>query len=184
MDSRNNLQHPFARPLSQSSAHDPRQAPIPPPPYTLQAPTHRLQPSLNNDPFLPRRNERDEPRQEPSKPLSQGPFTLSAYAAGLHRHRESTGAAKEIRDRPQEHSHGGPWMPRLADGRTDRYRHHTVEGMLQLSTNADALPSCYILNLAFHVSCCLCAALVSGGKKQSYRFIVRYKIFVRLGSGI
>ncbi|KAF6230522.1 hypothetical protein HO133_004866 [Letharia lupina] len=125
MDPRNNLQNPFARPLSQSSARDPRQAPIPPPPYTLQAPAHRLQPSLNNDPFLPRRNERDESRPEPPKSLSQGPFTIGSYAAGLPR--DALGMAMEIRDRPQENNHSGSWVPRVGDGRADRYRHHASE---------------------------------------------------------
>ena len=126
MDSRNSLQHHFPPPLTQSSVRDPRQAPIPPPPYTLQAPAHRLQPSLNNDPFLPRRNERDESRQEPPKPSPQGPYTLGSYAASLSR--ESLAAPMEMRDRPQETSHTAPWMPRVADGRAERYRHHSTEG--------------------------------------------------------
>ena len=140
MDSRNNnLHNPFARPLSQSSARDPRQAPIPPPPYTLQAPAHRLQPSLNNDPFLPRRNERDESRQEPPKPLSQGPFTIGSYAATLSR--DGLGTGMETRERTKENSHSGSWMPRLGDGRADRYRHHAAEGKLQLYSRADAFGS-------------------------------------------
>ncbi len=137
MDSRNNLQNPFIRPLSQSSARDPRQAPIPPPPFTLQAPAHHLQPSLNNDPFLPRRSERDEPRQEPRKPSSQGPYTIGSYAASLSR--EALATPMEIRDRSQENSHGGPWMPRVGDGRPDRYRHHATEGRLQLSSHGVVL---------------------------------------------
>ena len=144
MDSRNNLQHPFPPPLSQSSVRDPRQAPIPPPPYTLQAPAHRLPPSLNNDPFLPRRNERDESRPEPPKPLPQYP--LGSYAAGLSR--ESLAAPMEMRDRPQETSHTAPWMPRVADGRAERYRHHSTEGepqpliFIQLSGFALLHPGC------------------------------------------
>ena len=127
MDSRSNLQNHFARPLSQSTARDPRQAPIPPPPYTtLQTHTHRLQPSLNNDPFLPRRNERDDARPEPPKPMSQGPYPIGSYAASLPR--EALGTAMEIRDRPQDNNHTGSWMPRLGDGRADRYRHHPTEG--------------------------------------------------------
>ena len=129
MDSRNNLQYPFARPLSQPNARDPRQAPIPPPPYTLQAHPHRLQPSLNNDPFLPRRNERDESRQELPKPSSQGPYSIGSYTA--HPPREKLGTPMEIRDRPQENSHGASWLSRVADGRADRYRHHATEGKLQ-----------------------------------------------------
>ena len=133
MDSRNNLQYPFARPLSQPNARDPRQAPIPPPPYTLQAHPHRPQPSLNNDPFLPRRNERDDSRQELPKPSSQGPYSLGSYTA--HLPRENLGTPMEIRDRPQENSHGGSWLSRVADGRADRYRHHATEGTLQFLHN-------------------------------------------------
>lgn len=128
MDSRNNLQNSFTRPLSQPHARDPRQAPIPPPPYTLQTPTHRLQPSLNNDPFLPRRNDRDESRREPPMPSSQGPYSLGSYPANLPR--DGLRTPMEIRDRPQENSHAASWMPRLADGRTDRYRHHATEGKI------------------------------------------------------
>ena len=131
MDPRNNLQNPFIRPLSQPGARDPRQAPIPPPPYTLQTPTHRLQPSLNNDPFLPRRNERDESRQEPPKSSPQGPYTIGSYATRLPR--EGLGTAMEIRDRSLDNSHGASWMSRVADGRTDRYRHHPTDGKFQLS---------------------------------------------------
>ena len=128
MDPRNNLQYPFARPLSQPNARDPRQAPIPPPPYTLQAHPHRLPPSLNNDPFLPRRNERDDSRQELPKPSSQGPYSLGSYTT--HLPRENLGTPMEIRDRPQENSHGASWLSRVADGRADRYRHHATEGKL------------------------------------------------------
>ena len=135
MDSRNNLQYPFARPLSQPNARDPRQAPIPPPPYTLQAHPHRLQPSLNNDPFLPRRNERDESRQELPKPSSQGPYSIGSYTA--HLPRENVATPMEIRDRPQENSHGGSWLSRVADGRPDRYRHHATEGKLHLTQKGD-----------------------------------------------
>ena len=131
MDSRNNLQYPFARPLSQPNARDPRQAPIPPPPYTLQAPPpHRPQSILNKDPFLPRRNERDESRQELPKPSSQGPYSIGSYTA--HLPRENLGTPMEIRDRPQENSHGASWLSRVADGRPDRYRHHATEGKLLL----------------------------------------------------
>ena len=126
METRNNLQIPLTRPLSQSSASNPRQAPIPPLPHTLQAPPHRLQPSLNNDPFLPRRNERDESRQEPPKPLSQGPFTVGSYAASLPR--DALGTAMEIREKPQDNNHSGSWMSRIGDGRADRYRQYTTEG--------------------------------------------------------
>lgn len=133
MDSRSNLQNPYVRPLSQSSARDPRQAPIPPPPYTLQAPTHRLPPSLNHDPFLPRRNERDDSRQETPKPLSQGSFIVGSYATSVPR--DAPGTLMEIRDRPQENHHAGSWMSRLGDGRADRYRHLVAsEGKLQLAS--------------------------------------------------
>ena len=126
MDSRNKIQHPFPPPLPQSSVRDPRQAPIPPPPYTLQAPAHRLQPSLNDDPFIPRRNERDESRREQPKPSPHGPYTLGSYATSLSR--ESLAHPRETRDRPQEASHTAPWMPRVAEGRAERYRHHSAEG--------------------------------------------------------
>ena len=39
----------------------------------------------------------------------------------------------EIRDRPQENSHGGSWLSRVADGRPDRYRHHATEGKLHFT---------------------------------------------------
>ena len=150
MDPRNNLQNPFIRPLSQPSARDPRQAPIPPPPYTLQTPAHRLPPSLNNDPFLPRRSERDESRQEPPKPSSQGPYTIGSYAASLPR--EGLGTAMEIRDRSLDNNHGAPWISRVADGRADRYRHHATDGQSQLFTQTwcgfhSFIMFCCILNV-------------------------------------
>lgn len=149
MDSRNSLQNPFARPLSQPSARDPRQAPIPPPPYTLQAPTHRLQPSMNNDPFLPRRNERDESRQETPKPPSQGSFIIGSYATSMPR--DAPGTVMEIRDRPQEHNHAGSWMSRLGDGRADRYRHIASEGKFQRTSHLDSIcflfPPCCTLHV-------------------------------------
>lgn len=154
MDSHNNLQNPFARPLSQSSARDPRQAPIPPPPYTLQAPAHRLQPSLNNDPFLPRRSERDDTRQEPPRPLSQAPFALGSYPA-TSLSREGSGTTMEIRDRPQENSHSAPWMQRIGDGRADRYRHHVLEGKLYLSYRADKLYF-YVYSMPHDCRTCRC----------------------------
>lgn len=45
----------------------------------------------------------------------------------------------EIRDRPQDNHHGGSWMPRIGDGRADRYRHHATEGKLPVTSHADAL---------------------------------------------
>ena len=142
MESRNNLQIPLTRPLSQSSGRDPRQAPIPPLPYTLQAPPHRLQPSLNNDPFLPRRNERDESRQEPPKPLSQGPFTVGSYAASLPR--DALGTTMELRERPQDNNHSGSWTSRIGDGRADRYRQYTTEGEDHIACHAGDVCVCFV----------------------------------------
>ena len=123
MDPRNTSSHqPFARPLSPPGVRNARLAPIPPPPYTLQAPLHASQPTPNRDPFLPRRNEHEEVRQEQHKSLSQSPFSLGNYTAGLQR--EASGAAMENRDSVQEN--GGSW--RFGDGRMGRYRSQSGDG--------------------------------------------------------
>ena len=123
MDPRNTPSHqPFARPLSPPGVRDARHATIPPPPYILQAPLRTSQPTLNHDPFLPRRNEQEDVRHEQHKPLSQSPFSLGNYAAGLQR--EASGVAIENRDRVQEN--GASWI--FGDGRTDRYRSQSGNG--------------------------------------------------------
>lgn len=123
MDPRNTSSHqPFARPLSPPGVRNARLAPIPPPPYTLQAPLHASQPTPNHDPFLPRRNEHEEVRREQHKPLSQSPFSLGNYTTGLQR--EASGAAMENRDSVQEN--GDSW--RFGDGRMGRYRSQSGDG--------------------------------------------------------
>ena len=122
MDSRTNTsQSAFSRPLSQPALRDPRHAPIPPPPYTLQAPVRTTHP-LNHDPFLPRRNDYEDAWQEQIKPPSQGPFSLGTYAASAPR--DALATATENRERVQENS--GNW--RFADGRVDRYRSQSGDG--------------------------------------------------------
>lgn len=119
MDSRTNTSHSaFSRPLSQPALRDPRHAPIPPPPYTLQTPV-RTAHHLNHDPFLHRRNDYEESWQEQSKPTSQAAFSLGTYAASAPRDALST--ATENRERVQEN-----W--RFADGRIDRYRSQSGDG--------------------------------------------------------
>ena len=119
MDSRTNTSHSaFSRPLSQPALRDPRHAPIPPPPYTLQTPV-RTAHHLNHDPFLQRRNDYEESWQEQSKPTSQAAFSLGTYAASAPRDALTT--ATENRERVQEN-----W--RFADGRMDRYRSQSGDG--------------------------------------------------------
>lgn len=149
MDHRNTpSRQPFARPLSQPGVRDARHAPIPPPPYTLQAPLRTSQPTLNHDPFLPRRNEQEDSRQEPYKSLSQASFNLGNYAAGLQR--EASKVGLENRDRVQEN--GTSWM--LGDGRIDRYRSHSGDGK--------QLPICFIQSpyteLLYHPCICRIAS--------------------------
>ena len=123
MDPRNNGHHaPFTRPLSQPGARDARHAPIHPPPYTLQAPLRTSQSTLSHDPFLPRRTEQQDVRQEQHRPLSRSSFSLGKYAASLQR--EASGVAMENRERVQEN--GAGW--RLGDERIDRYRSQSGEG--------------------------------------------------------
>ena len=122
MDSRTNTSHPaFSRPLSQPALRDPRHAPIPPPPYTLQAPV-RTAHHLNHDPFLQRRNDYEDSWQEQSKPTSQAAFSLGTYVGSAPR--DALGTATENRERVQENS--GNW--RFADGRIDRYRSQSGDG--------------------------------------------------------
>ena len=147
MDPRNTPSHqPFARPLSQSGVRDARHAPIPPPPYTLQAPLRTSQPTLNHDPFLPRRNEQEDSHQEPYKSLGQASFNLGNYAAGLQR--EASKVGLENRDRVQEN--GTSWM--LGDGRIDRYRSQSGDGK-QLPICFIQLP--YTALLSLHMQGCI-----------------------------
>ena len=144
MDSRTNTSHSaFPRPLSQPALRDPRHAPIPPPPYTLQAPVRTAHP-FNHDPFLPRRNDYEDAWQEQIKPPSQGPFSLGTYAASAPR--DALATATENRERVQENS--GNW--RFADGRVDRYRSQNGDGKQSVLD--------YICFLSLHIqsSVCLC----------------------------
>ena len=154
MDSRTNASHSaFSRPLSQPTLRDPRHAPIPPPPYTLQAPVRTAQP-LNHDPFLPRRNDYDDAWQEQIKPPSQGAFSLGTYAASAPR--DALATATENRERVQENS--ANW--RFTDGRVDRYRSQSGDGkqsvldyvcLLSLHTQSSVHLCCFTLRL--HVPC-------------------------------
>ena len=120
MDSRSNTSHPsFSRP--QPALRDPRHAPIPPPPYTLQTPV-RTAHHLNHDPFLQRRSDYEDSWQEQSKPTSQAAFSLGNYVGSAPR--DALGTATENRERVQENS--GNW--RFADGRIDRYRSQSGDG--------------------------------------------------------
>ena len=119
MDSRTNTSHPaFSRPLSQPALRDPRHAPIPPPPYTLQTPVRTANPS-NYDPFLQRRNTYEDSWQEQTKPTSQAAFSLGTYVGSAPR--DALGTATENRERVQEN-----W--KFADGRVDRYRSQSGDG--------------------------------------------------------
>ena len=123
MDPRDNAsQAPFPRPMSQPGFRDPRHAPIPPPSYTLQTPVRTAQPTLNHDPFLPRRQEYDDVRQGQSKSLLQTPFGLGNYAASASR--DALAIAAENRDRVQDN--GMNW--RLGEGRMDQYGSQNGDG--------------------------------------------------------
>lgn len=76
MDPRHSAQHPFSRPPSHQTLRDSRFAPIPPPPYSSQQSAMPADSLHGNDPFLRRRNERDDYRT--SSPLSNQtqPYTL------------------------------------------------------------------------------------------------------------
>ena len=127
MDPRNTGQHPFARPPSQPSTRDPRHAPIPPPPYLLQAPSNRTQASFSSDPFLPRRPERDDSRREPPRSSTQGPFSISSsYGSSLSR--ELLGAATDIAGRQRNNS--GSWI-RNGDVKVGNHRPSQMEGETQ-----------------------------------------------------
>jgi len=135
--------HPFARPLSQPNGHDTLRAAIPPPPYTLQAPVQR-QPSLGNDPFLPRRQEQAGPGQDMDKAFRHGPFGVAKYATSLPR--DALGVATENYNRAQEND--GGW--RFGDGRIDRFRPHTSGGEFR------GFIICIMQSLVFHrhaISC-------------------------------
>lgn len=125
MDPRNTPRDPFGRPTSESATRDPRNAPIPPPPYTLQAPLRQPQPTFANDPFLPRRNEQDGSRQEPPRPISQSPFSLEKYAAALSR--ESTKPAM-ISGEGKPRDTNGAWS--YGDRMMNGYRSHDTAGEL------------------------------------------------------
>ena len=77
--------------------------------------------------------------------------------------------AMEIRDRPQENNHSGSWVPRVGDGRADRYRHHASEGKPQLFSHADALEFLFLL-------CCrLNAELVGVPNISGYQCLLLLK---------
>jgi len=123
MDPRNIPQNPFARPPSETSTRDPRGPPIPPPPYTLQAPVRQPQPTFTNDPFLPRRNDLDGSRQEIHRTVSQSPFSLEKYAAGLPR--EPPGSATVSAEGKLRDTNGS-WS--LGDRIMNGYRSQDMKG--------------------------------------------------------
>lgn len=127
MDSRTTPLNPFARPLSEQGVRDPRNVPIPPPPYTLQAPVRPSQPTFTNDPFMPRRVERDDSRQEPAKSLAQGTFSVGSYAASFPR--DALGTATVFAEGKRVlRDNSGSW--RLGEQRLDRFRPQDTDGEL------------------------------------------------------
>ena len=147
MDPRSAPQNTFVQQRSSENIiSDSRKAPVPPLPYTLQTPVRPSQPTLSNDPFFPRRNERDDPRQGPLNRPSQSPFSLDKYAASLARdvpHPVSLG--------PEGHhvlrESRGTW--RLGDGRADGYRPRDTQGGFHLSygsTNLLSTSDCGIVS--------------------------------------
>lgn len=125
MDLRNISQDPLARAPPETSTRDSRSAPIPPPPYTLQAPVRQSQPTFTTDPFLPRRNELDGSRQEPHRTVLQSPFSLEKYSAGLRREPPGSGtvsAEEKLRDT------NGSWS--LGDRLVNGYKSHHTQGEL------------------------------------------------------
>lgn len=121
MDPRNTTtNNPFTRPPSQPNGHDAHRAPIPPPPYTLQAPVQR-QPRLGHDPFLPRRQEQGDARQDMDKSFRHAPLGVVKYGASLPK--DALGNTTEDY-RAQDN--GGGW--RFGDGRMDRFRHQASSG--------------------------------------------------------
>ena len=131
MDPRSTPHHPFPRPLSEHSLRDSRSVPLPPPPYTLQAPIRQSHPTLTNDPFLPRRNERSDPRQAPGQTLPQSPFSLEKYAASLSR--EAPASAMMLANGQQQtlRDSDGAW--RSADRGVDGSMHRNIHGMCYFS---------------------------------------------------
>lgn len=127
MDPRNSINNnPFARPLSQPNGHHNAQAPVPPPPYTLQAPIQQ-QPSIVNDPFLPRRQEQGDARLDIDRGFRHGP-PGARYATSLPR--DALGTATENYNRMQDN--GGGW--RFADRRADHFSAQVLDGKSQTST--------------------------------------------------
>ncbi len=123
MDPRNIPQTPFARPPSETSTRDPRSAPIPPPPYTLQAPIRQPLPTFNNDPFLPRRHDLDGSRHELHRPVSQSPFSLEKYAAGSPR--DPPGSATVLAEGMLRDTNGS-WS--LGDRLMNGFQSHNTRG--------------------------------------------------------
>lgn len=111
----------FARFPLQPNGHDAHRAPIPPPPYTLQAPIQQ-QPSIVNDPFIPRRQEQGDARLNMDRTFKHGSLGIANYTSALPR--DALGTATENYNRMQDNARG--W--RLGDGRADRFRLQTVGG--------------------------------------------------------
>ena len=127
MEPRSTPHNPFVRPLSAHNVRDARDVPVPPPPFTLQAPIRQSEPTLSNDPFLPRRNDRDNPRPGPVNSLPPSPFSLEKYAASLSRAAPPTPTTlAEGPQTPRDNS--GPWNQ--GDRTIDGFRLRGVHGKL------------------------------------------------------
>ena len=75
MDQRRSAPHPFSRLQTSQTSHDPRFAPIPPPPYSSQPIAQKTNIPINSDPFFRRGSEQDQLRRSP--PSTNPPRTYN-----------------------------------------------------------------------------------------------------------
>lgn len=115
MDQRRSAPHPFSRPPSSQPSHDPRFAPIPPPPYTSQSATHRAEIPHASDPFLRRRNEHEDQRRSPPTNPTR-PYTFPIHSQlNANPFSDASDFANIAQPRRNSYGSAAPFDARLAD---------------------------------------------------------------------
>lgn len=147
MDPRHSTQHPFSRPPSHQPIRESQFAPIPPPPYSSQQSTMPTDSLHGNDPFLRRRNERDNYRT--SSPISNPtqPYTLSNTPS----YTTSPLFTSTIRDtQPSRTPYGNGRPERFTTQRSESGTYLRLFNLLSLSMGMlgrSAMLHCVILSL-------------------------------------
>ena len=136
MEQRRSAPHPFSRPQTSQVSHDPRFAPIPPPPYTSQSTAQRMNIPVHSDPFLRRGNEQDHLR---TSPPSTNPPQVYNFPSNSQLTANLFPGSSDFANiaQPRRNSYGSATP--FGDGGTDRYGSRIIPGT-QVSWTVSLLP--------------------------------------------